>query len=73
MRLRHDRRLTVQRRPRRRLGVDGVGLAATTSHLAIRSVHFKYLDALARQKGVQTGAVRTGALHTDLREFAETS
>ncbi len=67
----HDRGLAIQSRPGGRLGVDGIGLAALTTHLAVRSVHLHDLDAVGLEVTGETGAVGTSALDADLHEGAE--
>ena len=71
MGLRDHGRVTVHRGPCGRLGVDGVGLAASATHLSVRPVDFEHLDAFTREEAEETGAVGTGPFDANLCDVAE--
>ena len=56
--------------PSRGFGVDGVGLAAAPSRLAVGAVHLHHADALAGEAARQAGTVAAGALHADAHHLA---
>jgi len=51
--------------------VEGVGLAALTSSLAILAVDFDDVDPCFGEEAGDAGAIGTCALHADLRDLAE--
>ena len=66
----HSGGFAAERGPSRGFGVDGVGLAAAPSRLAVGAVHLHHADALAGEAARQAGAVAAGALHADAHQLA---
>jgi len=51
--------------PRRRLGIDRIGLASQTTYLPSGAVHFEHFETLAAQKRGHGDAVQTGSFYAD--------
>ena len=66
----HHRSTAVEGGPRRGFGVDGVGLAAASAHLAVRAVHVDDVDAGSREVPGEARAVGAGSLHADALDAA---
>ena len=64
-------RSTAQGGPGRFDGVEGIGLAAATPFLSIRSVDLDDLDAPSSQVAGQAGPIRARALDADLGHVPE--